>query len=110
MLLYIETWWPLVGCIYHPCATLSQINPTFRLHLRVHVRVNDIRYPERLLAYGEASGDRPTRMDKETFLWYNKFFWDISQLARKASFGDTCPMHTEYLEYGVENSIFDLEL
>lgn len=65
------------------------------------------RYPERLLAYGEASGDRPTCMNKEVFEWYNKFFWDISKIGRGSTFGDPCPMHTEYLEYGLEKGLFE---
>lgn len=75
---------------------------------RSFVRARHRRYPERLLAYGEAvDDDRSTRMDDTTFRWYNKFFWDISQLAQTKAFGDPCPMHTEYLEYGKENGIFD---
>lgn len=50
--------------------------------------------------------NKPTKMDEETFLWNNKFFWDISQTAIKNDFGDPCPMHTEYLEYGRDKGIF----
>lgn len=66
-----------------------------------------IRYPERLLAYGEEVGDsKTTQMDVRTFKWYNQFFYDISNTALKAKFGDPCPMHTEYLNYGKDMGIF----
>lgn len=67
------------------------------------------RYPERLLAYGKEVGDsKTTRMDARTFKWYNEFFYDISNTALKAKFGDPCPMHTEYLNYGKDMGIFTL--
>lgn len=47
-------------------------------------------------------------MDPGTFKWYNKFFFDISQLAIQRKFDDPCPMHTEYLNYGKDNSIFEI--
>lgn len=67
------------------------------------------RYPERLIAYGMEVGDsKTTRMDPRTFRWYNQFFYDISSTALKAKFGDPCPMHTEYLNYGKDKGIFNL--
>ena len=45
-------------------------------------------------------------MDEEKFLWFNKFFYDTSQMALKNKFDDPCPMHTEYLEYGKEKGLF----
>ncbi|CAN0439109.1 unnamed protein product, partial [Laminaria digitata] len=64
-------------------------------------------YPEWLIAYGESVGDdKTTHMDQETFLWFNKFFYDMSHMALSNKFDDPCPMHTEYLNYGKDKGTF----
>lgn len=62
-----------------------------------------------MLAYGDEVGNgRDTKMDAHTFRWYNKFFYDISQTGKSKGFGDPCPMHTEYVDYGQDKDIFTI--
>ncbi|CAN0259526.1 unnamed protein product [Ectocarpus sp. 12 AP-2014] len=100
---------PTVGYVvqYHAeelVDMLFELKNTLRSTLAVSLMNG---YPERLIAYGDQVGDRQTtRMDARTFKWYNEFFYDISNTALKSKFGDPCPMHTEYLNYGRDKGIF----
>ena len=65
----------------------------------------------RICAVAEANGrDVPCEVTPASFALYNKLFWDNSMLARDRGFPDTCSMHTEYVEYGIEKKNIDPEV
>jgi hypothetical protein len=58
---------------------------------------------ERLRAYARARGDLPCEMRQ--LKWRNGFWYDYSQLAIKNKFDDPTPLHTEYVQYCVDNGL-----
>lgn len=48
-------------------------------------------------------------MDEFKFKWFNQYFYDISKMGLQKGFGDPCPMHTEYLEYGRDQGLFNFK-
>ena len=64
---------------------------------------------DRLCAYAEAHGrDIPCAVTPESYALYNKLFWENALLSKQRGFPDTCAMHTEYMEYGLEKGLIEL--
>ena len=62
-----------------------------------------------LCAYAEAHGrDIPCAVTPESYALYNKLFWENALLSKQRGFPDTCAMHTEYMEYGLEKGLIEL--
>jgi hypothetical protein len=58
---------------------------------------------DRLGSYARALSSTPCEI--EHFKWRNGFWYDYSQLALKNKFDDPTPLHTEYVQYCIDQGI-----
>ncbi|CAM9230913.1 unnamed protein product [Chrysoparadoxa australica] len=65
-------------------------------------------YPERAYALAATMRDVPTAMDPLVFPYRNGIFWEFAKLSEERGFPDTCPMHTEYMGYGISKGLFTI--
>lgn len=61
---------------------------------------------ERLRAYARAVEDFPTAMKE--FKWRNGFWYNYSQLCVSKGFDDPMELHTEYVQYCIDNGLVDV--
>ena len=80
--------------------TFFLATPGFLFHFLRHMYLG---LEERLRAYADAVGDFPCAMKE--FKWRNGFWYNYSQLCLSKGFDDNMPMHTEYVEYCMENGL-----
>lgn len=88
---------------------MYELGKTLKGNLAVTLLYNN---EERMLNYAldcQEIADTKTSMDAAMFPWRNGFFYRSSRLAiDQYDFPDTCPMHTEYLEYGRDKGLFEV--